>query len=153
MHYFSFFFSGEQAPKPTSFATCKFSHMSKKSDQYPPCQIRFTRVHFNPLNTSNVYLFSIFYRNNMSRDATTERNRSSENELPTGSTTNTRMFLDTCVLDADHKALEEHLVNNPVQQSDLDKCLLRGLQIVQRKEQELSDVAPALTLLLQSGAK
>ena len=80
-------------------------------------------------------------------------NRSSENEVPTRSTTNTPTFLETCVLDADHKALEEHLVNNPVQQSDLDRCLLRGLRIVQRKERELSHVAQALTLLLPSGAK
>ena len=69
------------------------------------------------------------------------------------STTNTQTFLETCVLDADHKALKVHLVSNPVQQSDLDRCLLRGLQIVQLKQRELSHVAPALTQLLQSGAK
>ena len=80
-------------------------------------------------------------------------NRSSPDELPAIRTTNTQSFLETCVLDADHKALEEHLLSNPVQQSDLDSCLLRGLQIVQRKEKELSHVALALTLLLQSGAK
>ena len=80
-------------------------------------------------------------------------NHSSQDELPTRSTTNTQTFLDTCVLDADHKALEEHLGTNPVQQSDLDECLLRGLQIVQQKKRELSRVAPALTILLQAGAK
>ena len=79
--------------------------------------------------------------------------RSSQDELPTRRTTNTQTFLDTCVLDADHKALEEHLGTNPVQQSDLDGCLLRGLQIVQRAERELSHVAPALTILVQAGAK
>ena len=79
--------------------------------------------------------------------------RYSQNELPTRSTTNTQTFLETCVLDADHKALEEHLVNNQVEQSDLDRCLLRGLRTVQRKARELSQVAPALTLLLDSGAK
>ena len=89
----------------------------------------------------------------MSRDATTENNRSSEIALPSGSTISTQTFLETCVLDADHKALEEHLVNNPVQQSDLDECLLRGLRIVQKEERELSHIAPALTILLQSGAK
>ena len=73
--------------------------------------------------------------------------------LHPNSATDTYTFLDTCVLDDDHKALEEHLVSNTVQQSDLDGCLLSGLQIVQRKERELSHVAPALTLLLQSGAK
>ena len=44
-------------------------------------------------------------------------------------------------------------MNNPVQQSVLDRCLLRGLQIVQRKEQKLSHVAQALILLLHFGAK
>ena len=78
---------------------------------------------------------------------------SSEDELSKRSTTNTQTFLQTCVLDADYKALEEHLVNNPVQQCDLDRCLLRGLQIVQRKEKELTHVAQALTILLQSDAK
>ena len=89
----------------------------------------------------------------MCRDNTTEGSRSTNMELAKRSTTNTQTFLEACVLDADHEALEEHLVNNPVQQSDLDRCLLRGLQIVQRKERELSHVAQTLTLLLQSGAK
>ena len=80
-------------------------------------------------------------------------NRSSQDELPTGSTTNTQTVLETFALNADHKALEEHLLSNPVQQSDLDSCLLRGLQFVQRKKRELSQVAPALTVLLQSGAR
>ena len=80
-------------------------------------------------------------------------NRSFKNDLITRGTTNTQMFLDTCALGAEHKALDDYLINNPVQQSDLDRCLLRGLQIVQRKERELSHVAPALTILLQSGAK
>ena len=80
-------------------------------------------------------------------------NRSSQDELSTGSTTNTQTFLENSVLDDDHKALEEYLLNNPVHQSDLDRCLLRGLQIVQRKEKQLSHVASALTILLQYGAK
>ena len=79
--------------------------------------------------------------------------RTSQDELSTRSTTNTRTFLVTCVLDDDDKTLKEHLINNNVQQSDLDKCLLRVLQMVQLGRRELSDVAPALTLLLQSGAK
>ena len=77
-------------------------------------------------------------------------NYSSKVELRTRST---QTFLETCILDADHKALEEHLGTNPVQQNDLDRCLLRGLQIVQQKEREMSHVAPSLTILLQSGAK
>ena len=68
-------------------------------------------------------------------------------------TINTPTFLETCALDADYKAMEEHLVNNPVWQKDLNKCLLRGLRIVKRKEKPLSHVAKALTILLRSGAK
>ena len=90
----------------------------------------------------------------MSQDITTEdSSHSSEIELPTGSNSNIQMFLETCGFDDDHETLIEHLMSNPVQRRDLDKCLLRGLQIVQQKERELSHVAPALTLLLQSGAK
>ena len=80
-------------------------------------------------------------------------NRSSPDELPTGSSTNTQTFLETCVLDVDHKALEEYLVSNPVQQSDLDSSLLRGLGFVGRRDRTLSHVAQSLTILLQSGAK
>ena len=75
---------------------------------------------------------------------------SSEDELQTGFTTNTQMFLETCVLDADHKTLEEYLVSNPVEQRDLDRCLLRGIQ---QNKRALSHVAPALRILLKFGAK
>ena len=92
----------------------------------------------------------------MSRDATSESKHFLEDEPTSRSLTNTYeffQFFESCVLDADHKALEEHLVSNPVQQTDLDICLIRGLLIVQRNQRELSHLAPALTLLLQSGAK
>ena len=89
----------------------------------------------------------------MSRDATTYSNSSSDDEQPTRSTTDTYTFLESCVLNADHKALEEHLVSNPVQQSDLDRCLVRGLQAVQREERELSQMAQTLITLLHAGAK
>ena len=89
----------------------------------------------------------------MNRDATSDSNSSSDDEQPTRSTTDTYTFLENCVLDADHKAMEEHLESNLVQQIDLDRCLLRGLQAVQREERELSHVAQTLTILLQFGAK
>ena len=89
----------------------------------------------------------------MNRDATTNSNSSSDDEQPTRSTIDTYTFLENCVLDADHKALEEHLENNLVQQSDLDRCLFRGLRIVQRKKRQLSSLAQTLTNLLHSGAK
>ena len=89
----------------------------------------------------------------MSRDATSENKHFLEDEPTPRCITNTLEFFESCVLDADHKALEEHLVSNPVQQSNLDIYLIRGLLIVQRKQKELSYVAPALTMLLKSGAK
>ena len=80
-------------------------------------------------------------------------NRPSQNALPERSAINTQTFLHTCVLDADYKALKEHLERNHVEQGDLDRCLLRGLQIVQSNPRELSHVAQTLTTLLEFGAK
>ena len=116
----------------------------------------FDRIHYKK-NKTNVFFFLnlllIFFRLNMNRDATTDFNSSSDDEQPTRSTTDTYTFLENCVLDANHKALEEHLLSNLVQQSDLDRCLVRSLQSVQREERELSHVAQALTILLHAGAK
>ena len=89
----------------------------------------------------------------MSLDPTTLRTRSSHDKLSTRSITNIPTFLYNCVLNADHKALEEYLVNNPVHQSNLDRCLSRGLRFVLRGIRTLSHVAQSLTILLQSGAK
>ena len=100
-----------------------------------------------------LHLLLIFFRLNMNRDSTTNSNSSSDDELPTRSTTDAYTFLENCVLDADHKALEEHLESNLVQQNDLDRCLLSVLQIVQQKERWLSHVAQTLTILLRCGAK
>ena len=79
--------------------------------------------------------------------------RSSHNELTTRSTTSKQTFLETFVLNSDHNALKKHLVNNQVQQSDLNRCLLRGIGMVQQNERELSEIAETLTILLQFGAK
>ena len=62
-------------------------------------------------------------------------------------------YIVTWVFDADHEALEDLLINDPVPQSTLETCLERGLRIVQQMERKLSHVAPALTILLQAGAK
>ena len=61
-------------------------------------------------------------------------------------------YLVTWVFDADHEALEELLINDPVPQSTLFRSLKCGLRIVERRERKLSHVAPALTILLQFGA-
>ena len=81
------------------------------------------------------------------------QNQTTEDGVTTKSTINTQTSLQTCVLNADLKALEEHLMRIGAHQSDLNRCLLYGLQIVQQKVRELSHVAPVLTLLLQAGAK
>ena len=74
-------------------------------------------------------------------------------EQTLGGSTNTVALLEACILNADHDGLQEHLENNQTEQSMLDRCLMLGLQIVQRKEQEMGCVAPALQLLWQFGAK
>ena len=73
----------------------------------------------------------------------------SQDELPTRVTTNLQ---EVCVFVADHSALKDHLESNQIQQSELDRYLLRGLRLVQQKKRELSHVAQALTILLQFGA-
>ena len=102
-----------------------------------------------------IFFISVFilFRIDMSLNPTTLRTRSSQDELSTRSITNIPRFLYNCVLDADHKALEEYLLSNPGHQSDLDRCLLRGLRLVLRRDKTLSHVAQSLTILLQSGAK
>ena len=80
-------------------------------------------------------------------------NRFSQDEEPTRIITNLQEVVEVCVFVADHSALKDHLKSNQIQQGDLDRYLLRGLRLVQQKKRELSHVAPALTILLQFGAK
>ena len=84
---------------------------------------------------------------------TADSSSTQPDEQTIGDSTNTVALLEACILNADHDALQEHLENNQTEQSVLDRCLMLGLQIVQRKEQEMGRVAPALRLLWQSGAK
>ena len=89
-------------------------------------------------------------------------NCSSEDGVATRSATNTQTFLETydfkgdynSDIEEDHRELVEYLSSYHVdRQSDLVRCLLRGLQIIQWKERESSHVVQALALLLQLGAK
>ena len=84
---------------------------------------------------------------------TADSSSTQPDEQTIGDSTNTVALLEACILNADHDALQEHLENNQTEQSMLDRCLMIGLQVVQRKEQEMGRVAPALQLLWQSGAK
>ena len=89
----------------------------------------------------------------MCTEPTADNSSTQPDEQTMGDSTNTVAFLEACILNADHDALQEHLENNKIEQSMLDRCLMLGLQIVQRKEQKMGCVAPALQLLLQTGAK
>ena len=84
---------------------------------------------------------------------TADSSSTQPDEQTIGGSTNTVALLEACILNADHDALQEHLENNKTEQSMLDRCLMLGLQIVQRKEQEMGRVAPALKVLFQFGAK
>ena len=89
----------------------------------------------------------------MITEPTADSGSTQPDEQTIGGSTNTVALLEACILNADHDALQEHLENNKTEQSMLDRCLMLGLQIVQRKEQEMGRIAPALRLLWQSGAK
>ena len=89
----------------------------------------------------------------MSTELTADSSSTQPDEQTIGGSTNTVAFLEACILNADHDALQEHLENNKTEQSMLDRCLMFGLQIVQKEEQTMMHVAPALQLLWQSGAK
>ena len=49
--------------------------------------------------------------------------------------------------------LKDRLDNERVNQNKLDRCLVAGLQMVQRKDRKIAQVAPRLLLLLQHGAQ
>ena len=57
------------------------------------------------------------------------------------------------LFDVDVHVLKEHLKSNQISQEMLDGYLLSGFQLIQRQVREMRQVAPALKLLLQSGAK
>ena len=89
----------------------------------------------------------------MSTEPTADSSSTQPDEQTIGGSTNTVAMLEECILNADHDGLQEHLENNQAKQSVLDRCLMLRLQIVQKEKQEMRRVAPALQLLLQSGAK
>ena len=74
-------------------------------------------------------------------------------ELPSIKSSSTISLFNTCLFDIDYNVLKEHLENHQMQQSMLDKCLLQGFQILQRKERETSHMSATLKLLLRYCAK
>ena len=74
-------------------------------------------------------------------------------ELPDEIGTSTLSFFEDSVYNAEHNKLKEHLDNKQVQHTMLNSCLMTALQIVQRNDREMAQVAPTLQLLLQHGAQ
>ena len=74
-------------------------------------------------------------------------------EMPDESGTSTLSCFEDSVFNAAHNKLKEHLDNKQVQHTMLNSCLMTALQIVQRHDREMAQVAPTLQLLLQHGAQ
>ena len=64
----------------------------------------------------------------------------------------TQTLLDASFMHGEHDVFKEHLENNPVGQ-DFKGVLKEGIELVSRGTRTISDVAPTLMVLLQSGAK
>ena len=89
---------------------------------------------------------------NMSIESKDESSNLLQIELTIGSSANTlSLFYDS--VNNVQNALEVHLKNNQIEQHVLDRCLMDGLQFVERRDRDLSQVAPTLQLLLQFGAQ
>ena len=89
----------------------------------------------------------------MRMEPTIETTQTLSHESTPGSSTHTDYWSVSCLFDADHDDIKEHLKNKQVEQSMLDEYLLSGFQMVQRKDRQLGQVAHALKLLLEFGAK
>ena len=72
---------------------------------------------------------------------------------PEESTPERSTLSGTSLFDADHNDLKVYLKNTQVKQSVLDEYLLSGFQMVQKYDRELRQVAQALKLLLELGAR
>ena len=91
----------------------------------------------------------------MSREPTRKTSRLRLNNLSNGCSTDTvtlSLFEDS-IFNGAHNAFQVHLNNNPIKQDFLNRILMFGLEILQKRERELSQVAPSLQLLLKFGAK
>ena len=89
----------------------------------------------------------------MNEKRTIEATQTHPEESTPGSSTTTGFLSETRVFDADHNELKERLKINLLQQSVLNKYLLSGFQMVQKKSRELRQIAQVLKLFLEHGAK
>ena len=65
----------------------------------------------------------------------------------------TRSLCRNSIFNAALNPLKVHLEKDSAEQNVLDRCLMSGMQTVQRKDREMHQVAPTLQLLLQHGAQ
>ena len=89
----------------------------------------------------------------LSSKPTAESMATSPEELMFGSTVGTPSLFDICVFNSGLDVLKIYLENTQVQQWKLDRCLLFGLQIFQKRAWEMAHVTAALKLLVQFKAK
>ena len=89
----------------------------------------------------------------MNEKRTIEATQTHPEESTPGSSTTTGFLSETRVFDADHNELKERLKINLLQQSVLDKYLLSGFKMIQKKSRELRQIAQVLKLFLEHGAK
>ena len=89
----------------------------------------------------------------MSSESKATRSNPLQMELAVGSSANTLLLFRDSVYNNALNDLEVHLKKYRIEQHVFDRCLMDGLQLVERRDQELSQVAPTLQLLLQFGAQ
>ena len=89
----------------------------------------------------------------MSIESKADSSNPLQTELTIGSGANTLLLFRGSVYNNAHNVLEVHLKKNRIEQHVLDRCLMDGLQFVERSDRELSQVTPTLQLLLQFGAQ
>ena len=89
----------------------------------------------------------------MSIESKAESSNPLQMELTIESRDNTFLLFRGSVYNNAHNALKVHLEKNQIERHILDRCLMNGLQLVERRDRDLSQVAPTLQLLLQFGAQ
>ena len=101
-----------------------------------------------------VHFFYIFFFSlKMNIGPTAKSSSPLTGELDVTNTISTLPLFDDSIFNAALNPLNVHLEKDSVEQNVLDRCLVSAFQIVQKKDREMSQVAPTLQLLLQHGAR
>ena len=94
-----------------------------------------------------------FCRVRMSIEPTTDSSIPLSEKVMEESSTNTLSLFKDSVFNDAYDKFKDHLDKELVPQNILDRCLMRGLQFVQKNDREMAQVVPTLQLLLQNGAQ